>query len=317
MKKVFALIMAFSLILCLFAGCGEKEQTAANVKIGLAAPNATHGWVAGVAYSAEKFCKEKGIEYNFTSSADAAEMSKNIDSLVEWGAQALVVWPQWSGMEDTVKKVIAQGVPVVGFDVDIACDGVYKVTGDNYDMGYRSAEYITGKVGEGAAIAVLTVPSSGSVSERRLAGFTDYLKEKNYDTSNVFTVEESSFSRDAGYADMMKILAEHEHIDAVFSMDDEVSIGIVKAITESGRNDIKAITGGGGMQEYFKMISSADYASLGLASALYSPSMIDDAITTAISLGSGNSASKITVIPTTIVTAENVSEYLDSQNMVY
>ncbi len=317
MKKVLALITILSLALCLFAGCGEKNEPAVNVKIGLAAPNATHGWVAGVAYNAEKFCNEKGIEYKFTSSADAAEMSNNINSLVEWGAQALVVWPQWSGMEDTVKKVVAQGIPVVGFDVDIACDGVYKVTGDNYDMGYRSAEYILGKVGDGATIAVLTVPSSGSVSERRKAGFMDYLNEKSYDTSNVFTVEEASFSRDAGYSDTMKILAEHEHIDAIFSMDDEVSIGIVKAITETGRTDVKAITGGGGMQEYFKMISSADYASLGLASALYSPSMINDAINTAISLGSGNSASKITVIPTTIVTAENVSEYLDSRNMVY
>lgn len=315
MKKIIALLLAFVLILCSFAGCAKEEKI--DAKIGLAASAATHGWVAGVSYYAEKYCEEKGIEYNLTTSADASEMEKNLNSLVEWGAQAVVICPQWSGMEDAVQSVIDKGIPVVSFDFDIDCGGVYKVTGNNYDMGYQCAEYITGKAGESAVIAMLTVPSAGSVSQLREQGFRDYLSEKNYDTKNIITVEEKSFSRDEGYNDMKKLLAENEHIDAVFSMDDEISIGVVKAITESGRTDIKAVTGGGGMQEYFNMISDADYANLGLASALYSPSMVIDAINTAADLCNKKSSSKVVVIPTTIVSADNVNEYIDPENTVY
>ena len=84
------------------------------------------------------------------------------------------------------KNIIDSGIPVVNFDVDVDCQGIYKVTGDNYDMGYQSAKYITEKVGPAANIVVMDVPSSGSVCELRKQGFYDYLKEVSYDESNIF-----------------------------------------------------------------------------------------------------------------------------------
>lgn len=315
MKRIISVLLVLITVICLFSGCTIKK--ASDVRLGLAAPTVTHGWVAGVSYYAEKHCSENGIEYNITTSSNAAEMEKKINELTEWGADALVVWPQWPGMENAVKSVIDKGIPVVGFDVDIECDGVYKVTGNNYDMGYQCAKYITEKVGDSAVIAVMDVPSVGSVSQLRKQGFYDYLKETDYDISNIFEVSEKGFTREAGYSDMKMILEQYSRVDAVFSMDDETSIGVVQAITESGRKDIKAVTGGGGMQEYFRMISDEKYSEMGLSSALYSPSMIEDAIDTAIELCKGKSSSRVIVIPTTVVTAENVNDFLDSKNTVY
>lgn len=319
MKKIISLLLAVVLLCTALCGCGANTETEKtdSYKIGIAAPDVTHGWVAGVAYYAEKYCKEQGITYKITTSADAAEMMANLNDLVTWGADAVILWPQWTGMEDAVSEVIAQGIPVVSFDVDINTDGVYKVTGNNYGMGYESAKYITEKVGDGATIAVMDVPSIGSVSAQRKQGFYDYLKEIDYDQSNIFEVSEAAFTRDDGLRDMTDILESHDKIDAVFSLDDETSIGAVQAITEAGRTDIKAITGGGGMQEYFNMIKDAKYASLGLASALYSPSMVEDAVKTAISLCKGESCESEIVIPTTMVTVDNVDEYIDAENTVY
>lgn len=315
MKKLLSVFVIIATIVSVFSACDSTSN--AKIKIGFAAPEATHGWVAGVSYYAEKYCKEHRIEYKLTTSADAEEMEKNLDKLAEWGADAVVIWPQWSGMEKEVNKLIGKGVPVVSFDIDIESENVYKVMGNNYDLGYQCAKYITEKVGDSASIAVMDVPSVGSVSQLRKQGFYDYLKEIGYDSSNVFEVSEAAFNREDGYNDMKKVLSEHKKIDAVFSMDDETSIGIVKAITESGRTDIKAVTGGGGMQEYFNMIADKNYASLGLVSALYSPSMIEDAIGTAVKLSKDESAMKLIIIPTTVVTSENVKDYLDSQNTVY
>ena len=314
-KKIIAFIIVAVMSALLICGCNAgKDDT---IKIGIAAPDVTHGWVAGAAYYAEKYCKENNIKFKITTASDAAEMTANLNDLVTWGADAIVTWPQWSGMEDSVADIIAQGIPVVSFDIDIACDGVYKVTGNNYDMGYQSAKYIVNLVGDGAVIAVFDVPSAGSVSELRKAGFYAYLDEINYDKSNMFEISETAFGRENGLADMTDVLTSHDKIDAVFSMDDENSIGILQACVEAGRTDIKAITGGGGMQEYFRMIKDEKNASYGLASALYSPQMVQEAIKTAIDLCEGKPSEKEIVIDTSIVTKDNVDNYLDDNNKVY
>lgn len=299
------------------ASSESSTASTEGIKVGIAAPDVTHGWVAGVAYYAEKYCKENNLEYKITTSSDAAEMTTALQDLQAWGATVIVAWPQWSGMETAIQEVIDSGIPVVNFDVDIDCTGIYKVTGDNYDMGYQCAKYIVDTVGDAATIAVLDVPSSGSVCELRKQGFYDYLDEIGYDTSNIFESQEDAFTRDNGLKDMADILQSHDHIDAVFSMDDETSIGVVQAITEAGRTDIKAITGGGGMQEYFQMIDDDQYAGLGLATALYSPAMVEDAIQTAIDVSQGKTVESVVVIPTTIVNKDNVADYLDPNNTVY
>ena len=316
MKKLIALLLVLVMVLGL-AACGASEPAEKKVKVGIAAPDVTHGWVAGVAYYAEKYCKDNGLEYKVHTSADAAEMQAGLQDLVAWGATVIVSFPQWAGMETAMQEIIDMGIPVVNFDVDVACEGIYKVTGDNYDMGYQSAKYIVDKVGDAANIAVLDVPSSGSVCELRKQGFYDYLKEINYDTSNIQEFQLPSFARADGLAAAADILEKMPHIDAFYSMDDETSIGTIQAITEAGRTEIKAITGGGGCQEYFKIIASEEGKAIGAASALYSPAMSQDAIKTAITLLNGGTAEPVVVIPTTIVSAENVAEHLDPSNTVY
>ncbi|MBQ3503643.1 MAG: substrate-binding domain-containing protein [Oscillospiraceae bacterium] len=316
MKKIIAIALALVMVLGLVA-CGNAAPAEKKVKVGIAAPDVTHGWVAGVAYYAEQYCKDNNLEYKVSTSADAAEMQAGLEDLVAWGATVIVSFPQWAGMETAMQEIIDQGIPVVNFDVDVACEGIYKVTGDNYDMGYQSAKYILEKVGEAAVITVMDVPSSGSVCELRKQGFYDYLKEVNYDTSNIVEVTLESFARDDGVAVMADLLETYDHIDAVYSMDDETSLGCIQAINEAGRTDIKAITGGGGCQEYFKVIASDEGKALGAASALYSPAMIQDAIKVAIKLMNGEEAEAVIVIPTTIVSADNVADHLDPNNNVY
>lgn len=335
MKKFLALMLALCMVFALCA-CGQQaapaateapaaeateapaaeEPAAVEIKVGIAAPAVTHGWVAGVAYYAEKYCKDNGYEYKVTTSADAAEMQAGLHDLVAWGATVIVSFPQWAGMETAMQEIIDAGIPVVNFDVDVDCQGIYKVTGDNYDMGYQSAKYIVDKVGDAATIVVLDVPSSGSVCELRKQGFYDYLNEIGYDQSNIFESQEDGFTRDNGLKDMADLLEKYDHIDAVYSMDDETSMGAIQAITEAGRTDIKAITGGGGCQEYFGIIKEkADQ--IGACSALYSPLMIKDCMDVAIAVVGGETVDAVKVIPSQIVSAENVDEYLDPANTVY
>ena len=331
---ILAGAMALSLTACGGTGTGSSVATSGSTgatsdsteatstsgevyKIGVLAPEVTHGWSAGVAYYAEKRCQELAdegkIEYRVSVSGDGAEMTNQLDELKTWGADAIVAFPQWEGMEVPIQQAIDEGITVVNFDIEIAADGIYRVAGDNYDMGFQSAQYIVDKIGTEGTVVILDVPTSGSVAELRKQGFLENLAEIAPDMK---TIEYATqFTREDGLADMADILTANPQIDAVYSMDDETSIGALQAIRDAGRTDIKVITGGGGAQEYFNMMLADENQDIWLQSATYSPDMVEDAVDMAVEILNGNVPSDpVKIIPTTIVDRENASEFLDESS---
>ena len=296
---------------------GDASTSGEVYKIGVLAPEVTHGWSAGVAYYAEKRCQELAdegkIEYRVSVSGDGAEMTNQLDELKTWGADAIVAFPQWEGMEVPIQQAIEEGITVVNFDIAIEAEGIYRVSGDNYDMGYQSAQYIVDKIGTEGNVVILDVPTSGSVAELRKQGFTEHMAELA--PNMVLTTYATQFTREDGLADMADILTANPQIDAVFSMDDETSIGALQAIRDAGRTDIKVITGGGGAQEYFNMMLADENQDIWLQSATYSPDMVEDAVDMAVDILNGNVPSDpVKIIPTTIVDRENAAQFLDESS---
>ncbi|WP_010283019.1 ABC transporter substrate-binding protein [Bacillus timonensis] len=322
MKKGLRLLSLLVLLLIpVLAACSNSEQTGDSTsgdsgkesgdkyKIGILAPAVTHGWVAAVAYHAEARAKElsSDIEYQIQTSSNAAEMTSQLDDLMTWGAEAIVAFPQWEGMEVPIQRAIDEGIKVINFDIAIDVDGVYRVAGDNEDMGVQGANYIVDKVGKDGNVVILEVPSAGSVSELRKKGFVETIEEIAPDME--LHTYATQFTREDGLKDFADILTSLDKIDAVYSMDDETSIGVLQAINEAGRTDIKVVTGGGGMQEYFNMMP--ENKDIWIQSALYSPAMVKDAVDIAVKVLKGEDVELETIIPTTIVDRDNYEEFLD------
>ena len=96
MKKILALVLALALGLCMFSvSMGEEKKPF----IGILAPATTHGWVGGVAYFAQQAADSLDIEYRYVTSSNAEEMSSQIEELITLGVDAIVVWPQVTGVE--------------------------------------------------------------------------------------------------------------------------------------------------------------------------------------------------------------------------
>jgi ribose transport system substrate-binding protein len=334
-KMLLLLVLAFVVIL---AACGDEGDTDTSngdsgdngdaaasenesesesgetYQVGILAPAVTHGWVAAVAYHAEARAEEleaEGvIEYQIYTSSDASEMTSQLDDLMTWGAEAIVAFPQWEGMEVPIQRAVDEGIEVINFDIAIDVDGVYRVAGDNYDMGVQGANYIVDKIGTEGEVVLLENPSAGSVSELRAGGFMETIEEIAPDL-NIHTYA-STFTREDGLSDFADILTSRDQIDAVFSLDDETSIGVLQAISEAGRDDIQVVTGGGGMQEYFQMMPKNE--DIWIQSALYSPEMVKDALDIAVEVLNGEDVEAETVIPTTIVDRDNYEEFSDEES---
>ena len=316
MKKVSVLMAVLIMASMILAACAPAAAPtaapAAKFKVGILAPAVTHGWVAAVAYNAEVRCKELAdtVEYKLYTSSNAEEMTTQLDDLLTWGAQAIVAFPQWQGMEVPIQAAIDKGVTVVNFDIEIAANGVYRVAGDNKDMGIQGAKYIVDKIGTTGTVVMLEVPTSGSVSELRKAGFVETLASIAPDMKVISYA--TKFTREDGLKDMADILTSNPQIDAVYSMDDETSIGALQAIKEANRTDIKVITGGGGMQEYFKMMP--ENTNIWIESALYSPAMVKDAVDMAVAILKGEKVDPVKIIPTTLVDRDNYTKFLDANS---
>lgn len=310
MKKILTLMIALALVLSM-AGMAMAEETH---KIGILAPATSHGWVGGVAYFAEQAAEESGMDYTFLTSSDAEEMSSQIEQLIGLGVEAIVVWPQFTGVETAAEMALEQGIVIYNFDMLINVDEkysdlLYVLTGDNYGMGVEGAKYIVDKIGTEGTVLIMDVPSSGNVAADRKQGFLDTMAEIAPDME--FVTISTAFAREDGLNDMADALTANPHIDAVFSMDDETSIGALQAIVEAGRTDIKAITGGGGCQEYFNMMTDEKYADIWVSSATYSPDMIVTCIENAVKVISGEEVEHTIVDPTNIVDRENVADFLN------
>lgn len=326
MKKLLAFILAAAMSLSL-AACGGSTTTSSapasgaapassaaadKYKVGILAPAVTHGWVAAVAYHAEARCKELAdkVDYKLYTSNNADEMTSQLDDLMTWGAKAIVAFPQWEGMEVPIKKAVDAGITIVNFDIAINVDGVYRVSGDNEGMGVEGAKYIVDKIGKTGNVVILDVPTSGSVAELRKKGFTETVAKLAPDLK--LSTYATKFTREDGLKDFADILTKNPKIDAVYSMDDETSIGALQAIKEAGRTDIKVITGGGGAQEYFNMMPQNE--NIWIESALYSPAMVRDAVDVAVNVLDGKTEEKVKIIPTTIVDRDNCAQFKDDKS---
>jgi ribose transport system substrate-binding protein len=227
-----------------------------------------------------------------------------------WGAEAIVAFPQWEGMEVPMERALDAGIVIVNFDIVIDLEGIYRVSGDNEDMGVQGAYYIVDKVGPKATVVMLEVPTSGSVSALRKKGFLDTVATIAPDL-NILTYA-TQFTREDGLKDFADILIRNPKIDAVYSMDDETSLGVLQAIREAGRTDIKVITGGGGMQEYFQLMPENE--DIWIQSALYSPAMVRDAVDVALQVLKGEEVEAVKIIPTTLVDRDNYLDFIDDNS---
>lgn len=294
------------------AAANDNNDDSDKHKVGILAPAVTHGWVAAVAYYAENRAEELSgeIDYHIQTSSDASEMTAQLDDMKTWGAEAIVAFPQWEGMETPIQAAIDEGIEVVNFDIEIDVDGVYRVAGDNEGMGVEGAEYIVDKIGEEGTVVVLENPDAGSVSELRVKGFNETMEDISPDMD--LETYSTDFTREDGMSDFADILTSIDEIDAVYSIDDETSMGVLQAIDEAGRDDIQVVTGAGGAQDYFEMMPENE--DIWIQSALYSPDMVEDAIDVALDILNGEDIDEETIIPTTVVDRDNYEEYLDEDS---
>jgi ribose transport system substrate-binding protein len=324
MKKITIVLLALILAaLPAFAG-GGKDSGA--IKIGVAVPTADHGWTGGIGWWADFKVNElkneyPNIQFNVVHSANATQQVTDVENLAAWGMNYLVILPHESApLTQPVKDLAAKGLRCIVVDRGLTDTsfGYVNLAGDNAGLGRMSGEWLRNTMkAEGLANYVVMGGMPVVIDTERMDAF---FAEMNKESSLVPLLgrgkyEFANWSTQDGLRIMETFLQQYPKIDAVFCQDDDVLTGVLQAIKEANRNDIKIALGGAGSKAVYQMIMNND--PLVRASATYHPSMIADGIQYAVDVATGKRSADFAtakqpvtvVIPSEMVTKANVAKH--------
>lgn len=317
MKSMIRMLAATAAVM---AALGTTPASAQNKPhIGVAIPAATHGWAGGVVYWANRTKGElekqyPGLKVTVKTAGSAAEQANQVQDLQTANKiDTLVILPFESApLTQPVAQVKSKGVFVTVVDrglTDPAAQDAY-VAGDNPGFGKVAGEYMAKALGgKGDVVVLRGIPTV--IDNQRVDAFNAVIKANP--GMKVLDAKHGNWNRDDAFKVMQDYLTRFPKIDAVWASDDDMAVGVQKAIAQAKRNDIKLVLGGAGSKEYIKKVMDGD--KIVTADVTYSPSMIADAMKlTAAARVKGEKMPATTIIPSVLITKENAKQYYEPKS---
>lgn len=286
-----------------------------QVNLGVSIPAATHGFTAGIVWWANEAKEEleeqhENLKITIKTAANAGEQANQLQDLVTANRiNALVVFPFESGaLTRPVAQVKSKGVYVTVVDrglTDTSAQDAY-VAGDNTAFGRIPAEYLAKALnGKGNIVALRGIPTT--LDNERMNAFNEVLK--NYPDIKLLDAQYGNWNRDDAFKVTQDYLTRFKQIDAIWAADDDMAVGVLKAIEQAKRDDIKIVFGGAGAKDMVKTLIDGTDPRI-QANVSYSPKFIYDAIKlTAEARLKGETLPATTIVPSVLITKDNAKDF--------
>lgn len=346
MKKLLTLVIAVILSMSLLVSCGgggsdSGDSTDGDLpKIGCVTPDADHGFtgesVAHARAELEKLKEEGKIDYKFGVGGEAALQIAEIEAILQWGPDVIVLWPlEGDQLRNAAQQIMDADVKLIVYDRLI--DGfapTAEVMGDNETIGKWMGEYILNYFSEelaaGDDITYLRfIGDSSTVSVQRSGGMDDVIAAS--DNAEQFSQLQPDYQTDWSNSKAQEQMenwlntasdAEISDLDLIVTHDDEIVDGLVIALNNyneqnPGKLNIKLITSVGARRETLSTFDNEVANGIDLVTYFFSPSMVRDAIRIGVAAAmgedyNGSAVSGQILIPSVEVDKTNVEEFRNS-----
>lgn len=289
-----------------------------KVVIGFSSPGADHGWLAAIQqFAREAARRHPDIELVLTDGLNSVQKQiADVESLIARKVDVIVLLPMdGAALTPVARKVKEAGIPLVNLDRKLS-EPVYTtyIGGDNYGIGRAAGEYIARRLnGRGIVVEIQGLPGI-SVTEDRSRGFYEVIRQ--YPGIQVVASQNADFLPDRGLRVMENILQAHRRIDAVYTHDDDMAMGVIQAIRNARREREMFVTGVGPLRRAMEMIRDGvpPYA----ATFNYSPVMAASAVEIAYRIAKGQGLSELwepampkeILLDATLIDASNVNQWM-------
>lgn len=275
-RSMTQIALGILVTLLLGLGCDKSPSAtpgaAKKLKIGVSVPAADHGWTAGIGYWAKtEMAKYPDIEWVYATANEPGKQTGDIEDMMTQGVDGLVILATESApITPVAEKAKARGIFIVNVDrgflkpvADVFLEG------DNKAFGKKSAEFISQKLGgKGNVVILRGIPSTVDTDryDAAMAVFGAHPDIK------ILAAQPGMWSQQKALEVMQSYLAQFPKIDCVWASDDDMALGVEKAMKEAGRSNEMWIMPGAGMKEIVKRVMDKD--PLYPADITYPPAMI-------------------------------------------
>jgi len=310
-KKLLNVAGAALLGAVALVGTANAQQK--QVTIGVSIPSADHGWTAGIIYHTERVASQLRQQYPganiiIKTSPDPASQANALQDLAVQNLDALVILPtDPDPLVEAIREIKAKGTFVALVDRapsvnDSSVRDLY-LAGNNLALGQVAGEYIKRRTPDAKVAVIRGMPVP--IDQERQNGFDRGIRGSNV---TVLDRQYGNWSQDDAFRVMQDFLTKYPQIDVVWCQDDDMSVGVLEAIAQSGRTDIQYVIGGAGSKDMIKRVMDGD--SMVPVTVLYPAEMV----ATALQITTGHFYNNISVsgryiLNATLITRSNAQEF--------
>ncbi|CZQ95554.1 sugar ABC transporter substrate-binding protein [Trichococcus collinsii] len=255
----------------------------------------------------EKQINDRGdILYTRDPALDVDKQNEQINDLIDIGIDVLIINPvDYSKVNESLKKAKEKGIKIIVIDAQLDDDTIADTTvlSNNYDAGVQCAKDMMRNLA--SAKIVLLKHSAALSSVDRINGFLDTIKDNaNY---TVVASEECLGQTEVAMPVMIEIIDKKIDFDVVMALNDPSALGALAAIKDKQIDHKVLVYGVDGSPDMKKLLIDSDEVQ---GTASQSPTTMGaKAVEAAYKIVNDEQYEKSIVVPVTLITKDNISEY--------
>ena len=304
------------------AGCGEDPQAGGGGGDGSGSSYAAvikgldnpffQQMEQGIDAQAEE--SDTDVEVQAASSiTDTSGQADRLNAMAQQGYDCYVVNPiSGTNLIQGLAQIAAQGTPVVNIDSPVEADAAEKadlevstyIGTDNVEAGKMGGEAMNEALGGQGKVALIGGISGDVTSNARLEGF----KEGAGDLEIVQTVA-ADWDRQTAQTRATDILSANPDLAGFFSANDDMALGIARAVANAGKTGEVDIIGVDGIEDALKAVESGD---LTASVAQYPYAIGEMGVQACEKAAAGDELPDTVTAPVAVVTKDNAQDALEA-----
>lgn len=239
-------------ILAMLSGCGQSgsgEETGVDTPdrpvVALIMKSLANEFFVTMADGARSHHAENADRYELIvngikNETDLAQQVALIDQMIASGVDAIVVAPADSkAIVPAVARAAAAGIVVVNIDNRLDSEVLEEygldipfVGPDNFLGAESVGRYLASQLSAGQAVGILEGVPTAFNSQQRTAGFRKAMEDAGMD---IVAQQSAQWDQTTAITVASGMLVQHPELSAILAANDNMALGAVAAITQSGR----------------------------------------------------------------------------------
>ncbi|MGE5139768.1 MAG: substrate-binding domain-containing protein [Rudaea sp.] len=294
----------------------QSASTAKSLKIGMANYTLCCAYFIGMSKAVQE---EAAVYPNMQvlvtdANGDAQKLAADIEDLIAKKVDGIIIsGGPLEALPAGLEAIAKAKIPVVMVDRKLK-GGEYTswVGPDNYQIGVQDGQFILNKLGgQGTLVVLRGGPADNTIGLDRTNGMLSVVKPTSI---NIVTAPDfGGWSTDGGLKLMEDMLAKNSKIDAVFCENDSMCLGAQRAIADAKRTNEMFLVAVDGQKEALQSImNNTNYGATGMNN---SDQIGRVGFHRLMDILAGAQPPKDTVMPSPIITADNVVKYYNPNSV--